>query len=361
MPVRVRNQQASKHRVGGHRHARARRRPLRTALIVASVVIVSLVGVTGGYAWYLAAQFDAATTDIDTIITSKPTPSEPITTAHAPENILILGSDSRGQLGTDPNATGNRSDVMMVMHISGDRKGVQLMSIPRDTWVEIPCYTVGKINWAMSFGGVSCAVSTVEQFLDIHIDHFVLIDFSGVKELTEILGGVTVNNPVAFTSDTNNYESNRYDYAKGTITLEGARALAYIRERHAFSDGDVSRVANQQRFVAAVADKMLSLGLLTNPSQMSQVATAVGKLLIVDSGLDSAWILRTAAELTPFDGGKLHQFTMPIEKSTMVGSQYAILPDDEELTFIKNLIRLDGLSGYIPPKQEKVDALDQNG
>jgi len=341
--------------------ARSKVRVGRRVLAISLATIVLLVGALGGYAWLLASQFDAGTTAVDDVITAAPTPTAPLGTAHQPENILILGSDSRGRLGDDPNATGNRSDVIMVMNISGDRETVQLMSIPRDTWVDIPCYAKGKANWAMSFGGVPCAISMVEEFLDIHIDHFVLIDFSGVKELTEILGGVTVNNPVAFTSDTNNYERRRFRYEKGEITLEGARALAYVRERHAFSDGDVSRVANQQRFVAAVADKMLSLGLLTNPGKMAEVASAVGKLLIVDSGLNSGWIIRMATELTPFESGDLRQFTMPIEKSAMVGSQYAILPDEDELGFIRGLLKRDALDGYVPPKPKKVVALDQVG
>lgn len=348
---------APKHRVDGARHARPVSKRLRTILTVSLVAVLALAGTVGGYAWFLAAQFDAGTTVAEDVITQTPAPV--YTSPYEPQNILILGSDSRGRLGTDPSAKGNRSDVIMVMHISGDRKSVQMMSIPRDTWVQMPCYGKGKANWAMSYGGVPCAIGMVEGFLGIHIDHFVLIDFSGVKELTEILGGVTVNNPKAFTSDTNNYEHRRYTYEKGVITLEGARALAYVRERHAFSDGDVSRVANQQRFVAAVTDKMLSLGLLSNPGKMAQVASAVGKLLIVDEGLNSGWIVRTATELTPFDLSKLRQFTMPIEKSAMVGSQYAILPNKEELAYIKGLWQRDALDGYVPKSGPKITALDQ--
>jgi LCP family protein required for cell wall assembly len=349
-----------RHREPQLRHGQKPKASLAKRILVVSLaVVVGLGGALGGYAWFLAAQFDAATTTVESVITETPVPE--YTSPYAPANILILGSDSRGRLGDDPTATGNRSDVIMVMHISGDRQSVQLMSIPRDTWVSIPCYGKGKANWAMSFGGVPCAISMVEKFMDIHIDHFVLIDFSGVKKLTTILGGVTVNNPKAFTSDTNNYEHNHYRFEKGEITLEGARALAYVRERHAFSDGDVHRVANQQRFVAAVTEKMLSLGLLSNPGKMAQVASAVGKLLIVDSGLNSGWIVRTATELTPFESGDLHQFTMPIEKSAMIGSQYAILPDKAQMAFIKGLLQRDALSGYLPPPSKKITALDQQG
>jgi anionic cell wall polymer biosynthesis LytR-Cps2A-Psr (LCP) family protein len=178
-------------------------------------IVVAVTGTVAGYAWFLAAQFDEGTTSVEGVITATPTPAEPYTTPYAPQNILILGSDSRGRLGTDPAARGNRSDVIMVMHISGDRRSVQMMSIPRDTWIKMPCYGKGKANWAMSYGGVPCAVSMVEGFLGIHIDHFVLIDFSGIKKLTKILGGVTVNNPQAFTSDSNSYARSHYRFVIG--------------------------------------------------------------------------------------------------------------------------------------------------
>lgn len=320
------------------------------------------MGSVGGYALYLASTFDNATTQVDgalTVETNAPKPT--YTTAHAPQNILLLGSDTRGKLGTDPDAEGNRSDVMMFLHISGDRKSVQIMSIPRDTWVDIPCYGKGKINWAMSYGGVTCAVQTVEKFLDTKIDHFVLINFAGVKQLTEILNGVTVDNPRAFTSDVNDYEHNHYFFPAGPLELRGAQALAFVRERHAFPDGDISRALNQQLFVTAVINKIVAMGLFTSPGTMSQLAASIGQLLIVDPGLDSSWIVKTAVELTPFDSSHVSMFLMPVAKSQMIGSQYAIIPNESELGFIKGLLSKDALSGYIPVPQPAVDAMQQNG
>ena len=338
-----------KHGTGQVKHGAARRSRSKVALaVVAIAVTVGLVG-SVGYAAFLATTFDANTTTLEGVIeTARPTPGPTTEDTTPPENILILGSDTRGSLGTDPDAQGNRSDVVMLVHIDGNRKNVQILSIPRDTWVDIPCYGKGKINWAMSYGGVSCAVDTVEKFLGITIDHFALINFSGVKELTEVLDGVTVNNPRAFTSDTNDYERNRYFYEEGPIELRGARALAFVRERHAFSNGDVTRVKNQQLFVNAVIDKLLNLGVLTNPGKMATVASSIGKLLIVDPGLDSNWIIRTAVEVSPFDRSKLNMFVMPIETTRLIGVHSAVIPDAEEMSYITGLLARDALSGYVP-------------
>jgi len=350
----------AKHGTARARHGSRRRSRVKTALVVVSGVVAVTMVASLGFAAFLAATFDANTTTLDGVIaTVKPTPGAPAEDTTPPENILILGSDTRGKLGTNPDAEGNRSDVVMLVHLDGDRKNVQILSIPRDTWVDIPCYGKGKINWAMSYGGVSCAVDTVEGFLGITIDHFVLINFSGVKNLTEVLDGVTVDNPRAFTSDVNDYEFNRYFYEQGPIELRGPRALAFVRERHAFSDGDVSRVKNQQLFINGVVDKLLTLGVLTNPGKMSTIAAAIGELLVVDPGLDSSWVIRIAVAISPFDRSRLSMLVMPIERTALIGSQYAIIPDAEEMAYISGLLARDALSGYVPPPQPAVDALDQ--
>lgn len=344
------------------RHGVRRRSRLRIGLAITGASVVVALAATLGFAAYLASTFDANTTTLEGVIeTATPSPDATAKDATTPENILILGSDTRGKLKSDPDAEGYRSDVVMLVHLDGDRKNVQILSIPRDTWVDIPCYGKGKINWAMSYGGVSCAVDTVEGFLGISIDHFVLVNFSGVKNLTEVLDGVTVDNPRAFTSDVNDYEFNRYFYEQGPIELRGPRALAFVRERHAFADGDVSRVKNQQLFINGVVDKLLTLGVLTNPGKMSTVAAAIGELFVVDPGLDSSWIIRTAVAISPFDQSKLSMLVMPIERTALVGSQYAIIPDAEEMEYISGLLSRDALSGYVPPPQPAVDALDQVG
>ena len=89
---------------------------------------------------------------------------------------------------------------MMLMHIPENRENVYVMSIMRDTWVDIPGQGEHKINAAMAFGGVPLVVETIEGMFDTRVDHVAIIDFAGFKELTDALGGVEINNPAAFSA-----------------------------------------------------------------------------------------------------------------------------------------------------------------
>src|SRR5699024_10515830 len=130
-------------------------------------------------------------------------------------NILLLGSDSRANTSTPVlDDLGNRADTIMVAHIPSDRSGVQIMSIMRDSWLEIPGHGEAKINAAMAYGGVPLMVQTVEGLIDQRIDHVAVIDFNGFQNMTDSLGGVEVNNPRAFSYD-------GVQFAQGPITLNG--------------------------------------------------------------------------------------------------------------------------------------------
>ena len=107
---------------------------------------------------------------------------------------LVMGSDSR-QSGGDPTdwtAGAQRSDVLMLVQITGDRKGLNIMSIPRDSWVSIPGHGTAKINAAFSYGGADLAIETVQNLTGITIDLFMITDFTSFSELTDALGGVTI-------------------------------------------------------------------------------------------------------------------------------------------------------------------------
>src|SRR5690606_401872 len=106
------------------------------------------------------------------------------------------------------------------------------MSIMRDNWVNIQGHGEAKINAAVAYGGIPLAVNTVENFIDARIDHVALIDFESFKGLTDAVGGVTVNNTIAFDSINGGHG---FSFAQGEITLNGDEALAFVRERYAFS------------------------------------------------------------------------------------------------------------------------------
>ncbi|WP_316296705.1 LCP family protein, partial [Clavibacter michiganensis] len=147
---------------------------------IATVIAVAASVFVGG----LARSFDANTT---TISDAFPAGARPAATDGA-ENILLIGSDSRAELDPDGDgAAGGRSDTLMLLHVPADRKAVYLMSIMRDSWVDVPGHGKAKINAAYSWGGVPLVEQTVEQLLDSRIDHVAEIDFAGFEDMTDAL------------------------------------------------------------------------------------------------------------------------------------------------------------------------------
>lgn len=256
-------------------------------------------------------------------------------------NFLLVGTDSRDETAPESllEGIGDRSDTIMVVHIPADRSGIQVMSIMRDSWVEIPGHGMGKVNAALAYGGMPLLVQTVEGILDSRIDHVAVIGFEGFKSMTEALGGVTVNNPEAFSGK-------NYEFPAGEITLEGNEALEYVRTRKAFSDGDYSRVANQQRFMKALLSTSLSRGTLSNPGRVLDLADAVTNHLATDSGVDQGFILGLAPELSGLKGSDVTTFTMPTYGTGMEGGQSVVYLDTDRLPELRKAFKEDTLAEF---------------
>lgn len=170
-----------------------------------------------------------------------------------PFSVLLLGIDT-GDLGRTEQG---RSDTLMVATVNPNDNKTTLVSIPRDTYVDIVGYgTQDKINHAYAFGGAAMSMDTVEKYLDIPIDHYVSINMMGIKELVDAVGGVDVNNDLEFTQD-------GHQYAFGPIHLNGEEALGYIRMRHEDPRGDYGRQLRQRFIVEAVVKKVLTLDGVT--------------------------------------------------------------------------------------------------
>ncbi|MCU1553919.1 MAG: transcriptional regulator, partial [Arthrobacter sp.] len=239
--------------------------------------------------------------------------------------ILILGSDTRdgknSQYGTSDDSTGyGHSDDMMMMDISADNKRVNVVSFPRDLLVDIPKSRDQKtktdypaqqdvmINAAMSEAGIGCAVDTVNKLTGLKVDHFMMADFNAVKELSNAVGGVEV-----CISDAVYDPDSQLRLPKGTSTVQGEQALAFLRTRHAFADGgDLGRIKAQQGFLSALTRKIKDDGTLGNPARMLQIADVVTRNLTVDDGLASIPTLLTVGNrLKDIDVGKVAFVAVP--------------------------------------------------
>ena len=270
--------------------------------------------------------------------------ARPAVTATGAKNILLLGSDSRGD-GVDMAEAGaasdQRSDTMMWVHIPADHKNITMMSIMRDTWVSIPGIGEAKINAAMAHGGVPLVVETLEGLFNNRIDHVAIVDFEGFKAITDALGGVTVPVTVPF-------NSNGFTFNAGPQLMSGDQALAFVRERYSFTDGDYQRVRNQQIFLKSIMGTVLTPQTLANPAKVSELVNQVSPYISVDSGLDASTLGALAVSLRDIRAANVLSFTLPTSGTgTSADGQSIVLKDDAAIAAISDALSNDSLVSYL--------------
>lgn len=219
------------------------------------------------------------------------------------QNILLLGSDTRS--GSEAAlVSGSRADTIMLMHIPADGKGVYLVSIMRDTWVNIPGYGPAKINAALNYGGISLQVATVENLVGVKIDHVAEMEFEGFKSLVNSVGGVDVQVPFDF-------DINAWSFRRGTQHMDGGAALAFVRARYQFADGDYQRVRNQRAFLRGLYSTMKAKGALNNVASFQSAVESVAGYVRVDQGLNAMQIAQLAAPVLTSGDTSMHMTTLP--------------------------------------------------
>lgn len=181
------------------------------------------------------------------------------------KNIIVLGVDERPE-EDDPG----RSDTLFVVMLDTNNKNVSLLSVPRDTRVHIPKYGWDKINHAYPLGGQKLTQRTVEEFLGIKINNYVMVDFKGFKGLVDAIGGVDID------VEENMYYRDSWDgftvdLKKGKQHMDGNTAIQYVRYRD--EEGDIGRVRRQQRFIMAMYEKIASEDLLKNVPGLAKQLT----------------------------------------------------------------------------------------
>ncbi|MFL4474824.1 LCP family protein [Paeniglutamicibacter sp. MACA_103] len=323
----------------------------RTGLMIllgaVALVLIALL-VAGGYLFSLARSFDNGTTKLPDAFPEETLRPQKAETAKDAVNILLLGSDTRAtNQGDDEFAklpNGGRSDTMMLVHVPANREGVYVTSIMRDTWLDIPGHGKAKINAAFAYGGVALTVQTLEGLLDTRIDHVASIDFEGFKGLTDALGGVEINNPIAFKQNL----SNGYFFPKGVQTLNGEEALAFVRERYAFKDGDYQRVRNQQLFVKAVMSTLMSKETLTDPGKISETVKQFAPYVAVDETLDAVKVATLGGSMANVRSRDMTFFTLPNSGTgRSADGQSIVVPDMAVISDFAEALKQDKVGQFV--------------
>jgi LCP family protein required for cell wall assembly len=313
----------------------------RIALIVAASLTVIVGGALLGTSLYLrSVAADVKRVDAFSEVPEDTRPQK-VDAAKGALNFLLLGSDSR-----DPeNKDGSRSDTIIVLHLNKDHSKAQMVSIPRDTWVHVPKSkngkygnTEAKINASFAWGGVPLVVQTVEGFTGVRIDHVVMVDFSGFKEIVDALGGVEIDVAESFTSTHSLNANSIRHFDKGVQTMDGATTLDYARERYAFKDGDFARIQHQQQVIKAIINKASSGGTLASPTRLNAFLHATADSVTVDGTLN---IVDMAMELRSLRGDDLVFFTSPTKGTGMIGAESVVLPDTDKLKAFYEAVRQD--------------------
>ncbi|MFF0305072.1 MULTISPECIES: LCP family protein [unclassified Streptomyces] len=276
------------------RGASARRTWVRRGAVGAGLLLVAAAG-TG---WLVYAKLDGNITPDEAAAAelARYEKERPSAAVRGAQNILVIGSDSRAgdgnrRYGRDSGS--ERSDTTILLHLSADHRSATAVSIPRDLMVDVPgCRRPGggrsrpmfaMFNHAFQVGGSACTIRTVERMTDIRVDHHMVVDFHGFKEMVDAVDGVEIclTKPIRD-------KAAKLRLPAGKVTLDGEQALGYVRARKSLGNGsDTDRMERQQRFLAALVHKVQSNDVLLNPVRLYPVLDAATSSLTTDPALAS--------------------------------------------------------------------------
>ncbi|MFF6983615.1 LCP family protein [Streptomyces sp. NPDC008343] len=358
--------QGGRHGGGGSRGGRGsdrRRRKRRVLRWSATVLAVVILGTAGaGYLYYQHLNGNLKKDDLN-IGDAKDRAAETKANAagQTPLNILLIGSDARDskenqKLGGAKETFGGTplADVQMLLHVSADRTNMSVVSMPRDTLVDIPKCTdpdSGDVyqareramtNQSLGRGGPGCTVATWEKLTDIHIDHFMMIDFSGVVSMADAIGGVPVCVNANIHSKDSQGHGSGLKLEKGTTYVKGEQALQWLRTRYGFEDGsDLARAKAQHQYMNSMVRELRKNAKLSNPGKLRALAEAATNALTVNPDLGTvAKLYDLAGELKKVPTSRITMTTMP---NRYVGSRVEPTEDATKLfRLVREDIALDG-------------------
>jgi LCP family protein required for cell wall assembly len=350
-----RYREAGKRREGGIPFHR-RHRKLIVGLLT-FIIVVPIVG-TAAYAYVLNSKLN----HVDKIKNTLKSKDRPDPDKGKAINILLLGSDKGKKLPGEPANTSisedakaakwpagkYRSDTLMVVHITSNRKYVFLTSIPRDTFTMLydskgVAQHQEKINASFSEFGPLGTIATVEHLTGLRMEHLAIIDWAGFKDLSTAVGGVPVNIPY------NTYDSAQHvQWNKGHYDLKGEKALQYVRQRHGLLRGDFDRINRQQNFLRALMKKILAKGTTHNPVKLVKTVGALTANLTVDGDWSAGDMRGLALSMRGIKTKNVYFLTAPIAGTETIPVYGSIVRLQEaKSTELFDALHKDNLRAYL--------------
>ncbi|MCX5169440.1 LCP family protein [Streptomyces antibioticus] len=351
---------------GGRRPADRRRRRRRALRWSASVLALVILGTAGaGYLYYRHLNANIKSADLNLgDAKDRAAQTRANSAGQTALNILLIGSDARDS--TENQKLGGArdtfdgpplADVQMLLHVSADRTNMSVVSMPRDTLLSIPKCTdpeSGKVygasdramtNESLGRGGPGCTVATWEKLTDIHIDHFMMIDFAGVVSMADAIGGVPVCVDANVHSHTSTGKGSGLKLEEGTTAVKGEQALQWLRTRYGFEDDtDLARAKAQHMYMNSMVRQLRSEAKLTKPNSLRKLAEAATKAITVDDGLGSITkMYDLATELQKVPTERITMTTMPNRYDTYDTGRVVPTEDADKLfRLVREDIALDG-------------------
>lgn len=282
-------------------------------------------------------------------------PEPPTGDQQEARTFLLVGTDTRATEPTTGSGTdsasvqhgGARSDVIMLLRLAADKESAAVVSIPRDSWVEVPGHGTAKINAAYANGGASLLVETLESLSDVRVDHFGVIDFAGFESLTDALGGITVE----VASETTHQD---VTFVQGTNHLSGEEALLYVRQRHGLPRGDLDRVQRHQNVMRALASEMVSEETLTSPRRAYTLVDTATDWVSVDDSLSNHELRSLAWGMRSLRTDDITFLTAPVADLGREGDQSVVYLDEARAGQLWEAMNAGEIERYAADNQEDV-------
>lgn len=329
------------------RHFVKRHKALTVIIAVALVLLLILLL----FLWFLDRRLDDIPRfDVD--LDNRPP-------AAAGTTILLAGVDDGKGRSLEQMLEGEewqkgvfRSDAMLMVHLNDTASRAEIISVPRDSYVDVEGYGRTKLNAAFSYGGPELLWESMEQFTQTRIDHMVVADFEGFKDVTETLGGVQV-----FVPDKSANPGGTALLNPGWQKIRGDEALYYVRARYELPRGDFDRVQRQQNVLRAVFDEARAFGTLANPVKLTRLVGDMADNLAVDDSLTNGRLRDLALSVRNLSPTQITYATIPHQGSQTIDGASVVVVVPRDVREMFRAVVEDDFAAYVKAHRAELDTL----